>query len=113
MKPIEPGCRAVIVGHPHEPNNGMIVRVLTHLGCIPPATLLYFIGDRWQIDSKITYVVNETNDPHGMVDHVQGKYLRRIDEYDGDKAGSWGELSDIFVPELIAVTQPKGEKDEV
>lgn len=70
MKPIEEGCRAIIINLPKSRGS---VTVLKFLGKVKP-----FSGDdRWAVDRKI-------NKEHGFPPeaHIREKWLMRIDGYD-------------------------------
>ena len=89
-KPIEEGCRAVIVNS-KAGNNGIKVGVLKYFG---KASTYRGLDDAWEIDTTLQGVV--------LADCVVPEYqLQRIDDYDGDEKTSWEEMKDIWTPEKV------------
>ena len=79
MKPIEEGCRAVIVGS-LAGNNGIEVTIGKFLG--------YIKGwdDRWETDKILNGTRNDKNNS------IRESQVRRIDNYDGNTKVEWSEL---------------------
>ena len=88
-KPIEEGCRAVIVNS-EAGNNGTVVSVLKSLG-----EHNYGGGEMhhtWEVD--IVLIGKATID-----NRVPEFQLKRID-YDGDETTTWEAMKDIWTPEI-------------
>lgn len=73
MKPIEPGCKAMIVKSAVPANLGKVVTVVRYLGKVPGFNL----SDRWQVAERII------RSKRGLiVDHTNESKLIRIDGFD-------------------------------
>ena len=92
-KPIQKGCRAVIVNSVNG-NNGMIVTVGNFIGVVEEEDGMCFGKDRWEVSPSVKQVRNNR-----LVNHIQEIRLERIDDYDGDELTSWKELEHIWTPE--------------
>ena len=100
-KPIEAGCRAVIV-NASKRNNGIIVNVVDVFG--PPGEDMTFprLGVRWEIKEIIVHT-------NGMgwsraLNHIGEYNLQRIDDYDGNDIVSWGDMKEVWQPERVEET---------
>ena len=94
-KPIEAGCRAVVVdsmaGH-----SGNILRVL---GVAGPAGLdgcdvIGEFGQRWRVDAIVPTNIGD------YVNHFGEYQLKRLDD---DEPGNWDDIKDIFTPKDLMV----------
>lgn len=90
MKPIEEGCRAVIVSSIIPSNNGKIVEIGKFIGGENGNN---FVGDDWwETDIGILTTHNR------YINRVRECRLQRIDDYDGNETTSWEELKVIWSP---------------
>ena len=94
-KPIEAGCRAVIVNS-IAGNNGVVVKVLEDAG------VSHFFGGgidgyytSWIVDKYLPSIDGD------MGNEVPENQLRRIDDYDGNDIVSWDDMKDIWQPERV------------
>jgi hypothetical protein len=94
MKPIEEGCRAVIVNSTAG-NDGIIVTVGAFIGdveCEIPGK--WFAENRWNIDKELTSF-------DGLIkySHISERCLRRIDD-NNEELSSWEAVEKTigFVP---------------
>ena len=97
-KPIEAGCRAVVVNTTY--NDGKIVNVIKRVEAYKDNMSTSTPHEyRWETDGRLTTT-------YGMViNHIMENQLQRIDdEEDTFKAGSWEALKDIFVPDRTEET---------
>lgn len=92
MKPIEPGCRAIIINRAPE-DNGKEVTVITFIGEIPPQKKsnkisFYRTKNNWKIDKKVKSLVrNNNHSPYRPCSNefqnfVPEQHLLRIDGYE-------------------------------
>lgn len=90
-KPIEPGCRAVIVNS-HMGDNGTIVTVIKYAG---PAGFNNWVKDSgpvWIIDTPSRNLLGESYE-------IAELFLQRIDDEDDSRdISSWDKLIDIYQP---------------
>lgn len=87
MKPIEAGCRAMVVNTNND-NDGTIVLVGAFLGELNDMRE----NNLWSVDKPMTVVSG-----HGkgnQVYHAPERCLQRIDDYDGNEKTSWDSLVD-------------------
>ena len=94
-RPIEPGCRAVVVNS-SEANNGRIVIVMEYLGALED----WRHRDMWRVDKKMIWkrgVLGEI----GHDNLISGSKLKRIDDYDGNQSSTWEAMKDIWSPDTV------------
>ena len=96
-KPIEPGCRAVIINSICG-NDGIIVNVIASCG------ISYFSGggmsgihEGWRIDKYLKRPSGSSRN------EVAANQLQRIDDYDGNDVISWEDERCVWQPEKVAV----------
>ena len=95
-KPIEAGCRAVIVNSDGG-NNGVVVTVLEKAG------VYIFIGPDNKTRCCVGWIINKSLTSWGgnvgtLVPEFQ---LQRIDDYDGNDIVSWDDMKNIWQPERV------------
>ena len=91
-KPIEKGCRAVVVNS-RVGNNGIVVTVIGKA----PDDHTFRPSERhniWYVDKKLK---GHATDNYNCPEY----YLKRIDDYDGDEKSSWEAMKDIWTPEQV------------
>jgi len=98
-KPIEAGCRAVIVNS-IAGNDGIIVTVGEFIGEINGA----FGARQWAIDKKLRGVGRVSGEERGYQSHISEHQLRRIDDNE-EKLSTWEEVEKVcgFIPAEHAV----------
>ncbi len=101
MKPIEAGCRAVIVNS-WAGNDGLVVTVICRVEDNKDGIdIINATGKRWEIDIYVP-----TNFA-GKINHLGESQLRRIYEYDGNEKISWADMRGIWQPlkekEVVAI----------
>ena len=89
-KPIEPGCKAVIVNS-RAGNNGLVVRVIRYIGDVPG----FGHTSRWEISEYLK------TDQHHYVNHAGEACLRRID--DDNDVISWDDKRSVWKPDELKV----------
>jgi hypothetical protein len=94
-KPIEPGCKAVIVNS-DAGNDGIVVTVGKFAGKING----WDGDDRWYIDKYVSGLLG------GKLNAVREHQLKRIDDYDGDEKTTWDSMKDdagniIWTPDTV------------
>lgn len=96
MKPIEPGCRAVIVNS-LAGNQGLVVTVIKHIAQSDCGVGFHHgeQGERWEIDIMIASSLGL------RINHVGENQLQRIDDYDGNDVISWDDKRCVWQPEKI------------
>lgn len=97
LKPIEPGCLAVIIGARVPENNGKVVRVIEYVGdYVQNHPLMY----RWRIDTKLRAAVESGGELfyYCLIDHVAECQLLRIDgeDFQEDVEETCNELSNVW-----------------
>lgn len=88
MKPIEPGCLAVVIGHEVPTNNGKVVKVLTLMGNalgIPT----------WSINEKLKYCFPRQNKVE-FYPFCAEPNLFRVDGFDPDAEEATGLQDELY-----------------
>jgi hypothetical protein len=88
MKPIEPGCLAVII-RSRAGNEGKVVRCLEYLGDIPAPNPYGCMDsknhDHWLVDKMLNRVSYNTGKIHTRAPYASEHNLMRIDGYDEEE----------------------------
>ena len=88
-KPIEVGCRAVIIDSKYEERNGVEVTVL-------------FYGFDYEGEPTWIVDVDFRNEDGVMTDRVMERNLMRIDDDQSKElCTTWEDMEDIFVPDVL------------
>ena len=88
MKPIEKGCKAMIVCNDHD--SGKTVTVGNFIGAVEH----FSRTKHWEIDA----VMNLGDGCEAT--HIDESFLQRLDDYDGNEKASWDALEGIYTPPL-------------
>ena len=85
---IEPGCLAIVVGHPVDENNGKVVTVGRCLGEIPCDDNNHaWLGKRWEVNRAIHAHSQQQDCPSNVyAKHIAEICLMRIDGYEESMA---------------------------
>ena len=88
-KPIEEGCRAVVVNS-IAGNDGTEVTVLEYLGDVKVVK-----GNKvWRIDKKLKIVGSKSGDDRGISGLIDERQLRRIDDND-EQLSTWEAVESV------------------
>ena len=101
-RPIEAGCRAVIVcATPNDPDNGKVVRVIALEALEGEHTINGGEGRLWEIDTVIIYF-GLNDKPNGRCGYLcPESILRRID--DDHDIIAWDDERSVWKPDSLKV----------